>query len=74
MNATVTKPGSRINWLNVLTVLSAAILISAGHHRSACFIGILLSTAIPPRLEQQSKLRAALGRDGRVRSNLNIPF
>ena len=30
MNATVEKPaGSRINWLNVLTVISAAILIGA---------------------------------------------
>ena len=30
MNATVQKPaGSRIHWLNVLTVLSAAILIGA---------------------------------------------
>ena len=30
MNATVTKPGSsRINWLNALTVISAAILIGA---------------------------------------------
>ena len=30
MNATVSKPaGSRINWLNVVTVISAAILIGA---------------------------------------------
>lgn len=30
MNATVSKPASgRINWLNVLTVISAAILIGA---------------------------------------------
>jgi hypothetical protein len=29
MNATVTPQGRRINWLNVLTVISAAILIGA---------------------------------------------
>ena len=45
MNATVTKPaGSRINWLNVLTVFSAAILIGAEVFGAAFAAGWAIGT------------------------------
>jgi len=45
MNATVSKPaGSRINWLNVLTVISAAILIGAEVFGAAFAAGWAIGT------------------------------
>ena len=49
MNATTAPQGRRIIWLNVLTVLSAAILIGAEVFGAAFAAGWAFANLLPPR-------------------------